>query len=61
MATLENKNSTDAHGPVTFVAVLHVLQFMFSWLIKFFNLSDEDRSKAGIYLGGEGRDDIIKR
>ncbi|MGA2489799.1 MAG: hypothetical protein ABSF99_06375 [Anaerolineales bacterium] len=41
-------------GP--FLAVLQTVSGLVRRLTGFFMLTEEDRSKAGIYSGGEGRD-----
>jgi hypothetical protein len=41
-------------GP--FLAVLRTIGGLVRRPTRFFALSEEDRSKAGIFLGGEGRD-----
>jgi len=41
-------------GP--FLAVLRTIQGLFRKLTGIFNVTEEDMSEAGIYLGGEGRD-----
>ena len=42
--------------PDPFSAVLQAVRGFVRWLAGLFILSDGDQSKAGIYLGGEGRD-----
>jgi hypothetical protein len=49
------KSDTNRLGP--FSAVLQTGLGIVRWLIGFFTLTEEDRLKAGIYLGGEGRDE----
>jgi len=41
-------------GP--FLAVLRSIRGLARQLVGFFSSTEEERSKAGIYLGGEGRD-----
>jgi len=40
----------------TFFAIARTVRNLVWQLIGIFTISEEDRSKAGIYLGGEGRD-----
>lgn len=54
ISTDQYKPEDSPSGP--FSAVSQVINSLFKWLTGFFTLSDEDRSKAGIYRGGEGRD-----
>jgi hypothetical protein len=49
------KSDTNRLGP--FSAILHTGLGIIRWLIGFVTLTEEDRLKAGIYLGGEGRDE----
>jgi hypothetical protein len=39
-----------------FLTIMQTLGGLVRWLTGFFMLTEEDRLKAGIYLGGEGRD-----
>ena len=39
-----------------FSAVLQTIRNAVRWMIRLVVLTEEDRTKAGIYLGGEGRD-----
>jgi hypothetical protein len=41
-------------GPL--LAVLRTIEGFFRRLIRYFTLTKEEESQAGIYLGGEGRD-----
>jgi hypothetical protein len=43
--------------PVLFSVVLLTVLGIVSWPIKFFKLTEDDRMKAGIYLGREGATD----
>jgi hypothetical protein len=43
-------------GNRPFLTVLRTVSGLFRRLIGIFTLTEDDRSKAGIYLGGEGRD-----
>lgn len=49
--TLSNVNQ-----PAPFLAVWHIVLGIIRWLFEFFVLTEEDRLTAGVYLGGEGRD-----
>lgn len=43
--------------PGHILAVLHTMLGIVRGLLGFFTLTEEERLKAGIYLGGEGRDE----
>jgi hypothetical protein len=51
----KNKSGVNRLGPLS--AILHTGLGIIRWLIGFVTLTEEDRLKAGIYLGGEGRDE----
>ncbi len=51
-----DKHKSDGYQSNPFFTVLQSVQGLFSRLIGLFILTDEERLKAGIYLGGEGRD-----
>jgi hypothetical protein len=57
MENLADKYKSDGNQPGFLSALLNSLLGIVRWPIMFFSLSDSDQSKAGIYLGGEGRDD----
>jgi hypothetical protein len=40
-----------------FSATLRTMKSISRWLIEFFTVNKEERMKAGIYLGGEGREE----
>jgi hypothetical protein len=52
-----DKYKADGYRPDPFLAVLHTLLGIVRWPFSFFTLTEADRSKAGIYKGGEGRDE----
>ena len=56
MDNLSDKYISNVNRPGPFSAVLHSVLGIARWLIGFFALTEEDRLKAGIYVGGEGRD-----
>ena len=51
-----DNNQSDGNRSGSFLAVLRIVQVFARRLIGFFTLTEEDRLKAGIYRGGEGRD-----
>ena len=51
-----DRSKSDGNQPGSFAAVWQTLKGFLGRLIGFFMLTKEERSKAGIYLGGEGRD-----
>jgi hypothetical protein len=50
------KYKSDGTRSGLFLAGLQTVRSIARWLIGFFTLTEADRLKAGIYLGGEGRD-----
>ena len=48
---------SDGNQPRPFLAVLHTVRGFARWLAGLIILTDEDRTKAGIYFGGEGHDE----
>lgn len=52
-----DKYNSNGNRPSPFLVVLHNLQDIVGWLIGFLTLTEEDRLKAGINFGDEGRDD----
>jgi len=52
-----DKYESDGIRPGPFLAGLQTVRGIIGWLTGFFTLTEEDRLKAGIYLGGEGRDE----
>ncbi len=51
-----DKYESDGNRPGPFLAVLQGVRSIVRWLTWLITLTDDDREKAGIYLGGEGRD-----
>jgi len=51
-----DKYKSDINRSSPFSSVLYIMLGIVRWLIGFFTLTEEDRSKAGIYVGNEGRD-----
>ena len=51
-----DKYQSDGKQSNPLFAVLRTVKSLFGRLIRIFTLSDEERLKAGIYLGGEGRE-----
>jgi hypothetical protein len=52
-----DKSKSIDYQPGPFPAALRSLFSIVTWPIGFFMLTEADKSKAGIYLGGEGRDE----
>jgi hypothetical protein len=52
-----DKYESNSNRQSPFSAVLHTLRGILRWLIGFFTTTEEDRLKAGIYFGGEGRNE----
>jgi hypothetical protein len=52
-----DKNKSDANRPGFFSAVWQAIGSLVRRLIAFFVLTKADQLKAGIYMGGEGRDE----
>ena len=55
-ASADNYKS-DGNRTEPFVSALKTVRGFVKRLIGFFTLSEEDRLKAGLHVGGEGRDD----
>jgi hypothetical protein len=51
-----DKYKSDENRAGSFFSLSQIVRDLVRWLIGIFTLTEEDRSKAGIYLGGEGRD-----
>ena len=51
-----DKNKSDSNRPGPFLAVLQTVRSIVRRLIGFFTLTEADQLKAGIHVGGEGRD-----
>jgi hypothetical protein len=56
MDNLVEKYTSNANRSSFFSTVMQNLLGVARRLVGFFMLTEEDRLKAGIYLGGEGRD-----
>ena len=56
MEISSDKYQSDGNQSNPFFAVMRTIQGLFSKLTGIFTLTEEERSKAGIYLGGEGRE-----
>ncbi len=54
MGNLFDKYISNVNRPDLFSAVWLTVLGIVRWPIRFFQLNEEDRSKAGIYLGCEG-------
>jgi hypothetical protein len=52
----DNYESDGNNRASPFLAISQTVRGLVRRLIGFFTLTGEERSKAGIYLGGEGRD-----
>ena len=52
-----DKYESEDTRPAPFLAVLQTVRGFVRWLTGFFTLTEEDRSRAGVYFGGEGRDE----
>jgi hypothetical protein len=49
-----DKYKSDGNRAGPFLAVLQTVRGIAGWLIGFFTLTEADRLKAGIYVGGKG-------
>jgi hypothetical protein len=56
MDILADKANLHVNRQRPFLAVLQTARSIVRWLAGLVILNDEDRKKAGIYFGGEGRD-----
>jgi hypothetical protein len=52
-----DEHESDGNRPSPFFTVLRTIRGIPGWLAEFFTLTEEENVKAGIYLGGQGRDD----
>jgi hypothetical protein len=52
-----DEHESDGNRPSPFLTVLRTIRGIPGWLAEFFTLTEEENVKAGIYLGGQGRDD----
>jgi hypothetical protein len=57
MDTSTDQYQSHVNRPGSFSALLKTLLHIVKWPIRFFTLTDAERSKAGIYLNGEERGD----
>jgi len=55
MGSLSEKFKLDGNRSASIAVVLQTVRGIARWLAGFFTLTKEDRSKAGIYRGGQGR------
>ena len=55
MGSLSEKFKLDGNRFASIAVVLQTVRGIARWLAGFFTLTKEDRSKAGIYRGGQGR------
>ena len=55
-ASVDKYESADNPRSGPFFAVSHTVGDIVQWLLRFFTITEEDRSKAGIYFSGEERD-----
>jgi hypothetical protein len=56
MDTSTDQYESDLSRPGSFSAISKTVMGIFRWLLGLVVLTDEERTKAGIYHGGEGRD-----
>lgn len=49
------KFKSDGNRPVPLLAALQTVSGFIKHLIEFFSLTEENRQKASIYVGGDGR------
>jgi len=57
MSVSAGKYNSETNHPGSFSTALRKAQGIIRWLVDFFSLTETDRLQAGIYLGGEGRDE----
>jgi len=55
MDTSTDQYQSHVNRPGRFLAALKTLLRIVKWPIRYLILTDAEQSKAGIYLGGEGR------
>ena len=55
MDSLFDKYQLDGNRAASISVVLQTVRGFARWLVGFFIITEEDRSKAGIYRGGQGR------
>jgi hypothetical protein len=52
-ASTDQYKSDDNHLSSPFLAVAQTFKDLVNWLVRFFTITEEERSRAGIYFGGE--------
>jgi hypothetical protein len=52
-ASTDQYKSDDNHLSSPFLAVAQTFMNLVNWLVRFFTITEEERSRAGIYFGGE--------
>jgi hypothetical protein len=52
-ASTDQYKSDDNHRSSPFLAVAQALKDLVSSLVRFFTVTEEERSRAGLYFGGE--------
>jgi len=60
MDILIEKYQAKEDQPGYFSAALKTLLQFIGWPVRFFTLTEAERQKAGIYLGGEGRGRVAR-
>jgi hypothetical protein len=55
-ASTDQYKSDDKYRSSPFEAVLQTVRNIVRWLVGLFTVTEEERTKAGIYFGGEERD-----
>ncbi len=55
-ASTDQYTSDDNHRSGIFLALAQPFKKIVSWLVRFFTVTEEERSKAGIYFSGEKRE-----
>jgi hypothetical protein len=51
-----DKSRSDLNRPDPFSVLLHAVSGIVRWLIGFFALTEEEQSKAGVYVGSKRQD-----
>jgi hypothetical protein len=51
-----HRNGSDTQQPSGFLVIPQIVKDILKWLASLIKPMDEDQEKAGVYLGGEGRD-----
>jgi hypothetical protein len=55
-ASTDQYTSADNHRSGIFLALAQPFKKIVSWLVRFFTVTEEERSKAGIHFSGEKRE-----